>query len=89
MSINPLSSATNLITSAQQKADTAAQAIARLPVQNQEVGGSSEAFKANDVFKPVLSLKEAEFETKAGVKLIQAEKEMNDTLLGLNIDEKA
>lgn len=89
MNINPLSSATNLITSAQQKADTAAQTIARLPMQNQEVGPGTEAFKTNDVFKPVLSLKEAEFETKAGVKLVQAEKEMNDTLLGLNIDEKA
>ena len=63
MNINPLSSATNLITSAQQKADTAAQTIARMPIQDQEVGGSDEAFKANDVFKPVLSLKEAEFET--------------------------
>ncbi|WAR44525.1 hypothetical protein [Methylomonas rapida] len=88
MNINPLSSATNLITSAQQKADTAAQTIARMPIQDQEVGGSGEAFKANDVFKPVLSLKEAEFETSAAVKVIQADKEMQETI-GSLFDEKA
>ncbi|AEF99108.1 hypothetical protein [Methylomonas methanica] len=84
MNINPLASATNLITSAQQKADTAAQTIARLPVQNQEVG-STESFQATDLFKPVLSLKEAELETSAATKIIQA----HDKTLGSLLDIKA
>ena len=88
MSISPLSSATNLINSAQQKAENAAQTIARLPVQDQEVG-TSEPVKSNDLFKPVLSLKEAEFETKAATKIIEADKEMIDSLLGNNVDERA
>jgi hypothetical protein len=83
MNMNPLSSATNLISSAQQKADTAAQTIARLPVQNQEVGGS-ESIKSTDLFKPVLSLKEAELETSAATKVIKAQDEMIGSLLDIN-----
>ncbi|MCQ8129079.1 hypothetical protein [Methylomonas rivi] len=84
MNINPLASATNLITNAQQKADNAAQTIARLPVQNQEVG-STEPFQATDLFAPVLSLKEAELETSAATKIIQAQ----DKMLGSLLDIKA
>lgn len=80
MNMNPLSSATNLITSAQTKASEAAHTIARLPVQDQEVGGSSE-YQATDLFKPVLSLKEAEFETSAATKVIKAQDEMLGSLL--------
>ena len=82
MNMNPLSSATNLISSAQQKADTAAQTIARLPVQNQEVGGA-EKIQSADLFKPVLSLKEAEFETSAATKVIKAQDEMLGSLLDI------
>ncbi len=82
MNINPLSSATNLISSAQQKAGNAAETIARLPVQNQEVG-SSEKFQSTDLFKPVLSLKEAEFETSAATKIIKAQDEMLGSLLDI------
>lgn len=82
MNMNPLSSATNLISSAQQKADTAAQTIARLPVQNQEVGGL-EPIKSTDLFKPVLSLKEAELETSAATKVIKAQDEMIGSLLDI------
>lgn len=82
MNINPLSSATNLISSAQQKTENAAQTIARLPVQSQEVG-SSEGFKSTDLFKPVLSLKEAEFETSAATKVIKAQDEMLGSLLDI------
>ena len=82
MNMNPLSSATNLISSAQQKADTAAQTIARLPVQDQEVGGS-EPIKSTDLFKPVLSLKEAELETSAATKVIDAQNEMIGSLLDI------
>lgn len=74
MDINSVSaSATSLITGAQQKASSAAQTIASIPVQKNEVGGTK-AVTASDPFKPVLSLKEAEFENAAGVKLLQAEK---------------
>ncbi|QPK62067.1 hypothetical protein IVG45_14515 [Methylomonas sp. LL1] len=83
MNINPLSSATNLISSAQQKAGNAAQTIASIPVQSQEVGGN-EAFKSTDLFKPVLSLKEAEFETSAATKVIKAQNEMLGSLLDIN-----
>lgn len=82
MNINPLASATNLITNAQQKADNAAQTIARLPVQSQEVG-STESFEATDLFKPVLSLKEAELETSAATKIIKAQDEMLGSLLDI------
>lgn len=84
MNINPLSSATNLISNAQQKADNAAQTIARLPVQSQEVGGS-EPFQAADLFKPVLSLKEAELETSAAAKIIQAQDKMLGSLLDVKV----
>ncbi|PPD31575.1 MAG: hypothetical protein CTY19_13810 [Methylomonas sp.] len=84
MNINAFSSATNLITTAQNKASEAAQTIARLPVQNQEVGGS-EPMNSADLFKPVLSLKEAELETSAAAKIIKAQ----DRMLGSLIDIKA
>lgn len=85
MDINSVTtSATNLITNAHQKAATAAQTIASLPVQKNEVGGSSDVSSA-DLFKPVLSLKEAEQENSAGVKLLQAEKKM----IGSLFDDKA
>ncbi len=80
MNISSFSSATNLISSAQQKADTAAQTIARIPVQNQEVG-STEKFQSTDLFQPVLSLKEAELETSAATKIIKTEDKMLGSLL--------
>lgn len=81
MEVNSLmGSATNLITNAQQKAATAAQTIATLPVQNEEVGGSKDV-SSSDLFKPILSLKEAEQENSAGVKLLETEKKVMGTLL--------
>ncbi|MDD2760125.1 MAG: hypothetical protein PHH11_07510 [Methylomonas sp.] len=89
MNINPLSSATNMITSAQQKATNAAQAIAQPPAlqQAQEVKGPGD-LKSTDYVQPLVSLKESEFEVKSGVKVIQAEKEMLDAV-GRIFDEKA
>lgn len=84
MNINSLSSATSLITNAQQKAATAAQTIASLPVQKQEVGGG-EPFNSADLFKPVLSLKEAELEAKAGVKVVQAQEQMLGSILDIKV----
>lgn len=82
MITNALNSATSLISQAQQKASTAAQTIASLPVQEQEVGGSKDVGSA-EMFKPVLSLKEAELETSAGVKIIQAHEKMLGSILDI------
>ena len=84
MNVNAFTSATNLITSAQNKASGAAQAIARLPVQNQEVGGSGE-YQSGDLFKPILSLKEAELETSAATKVIKAQDKMLGSLLDIKV----
>jgi hypothetical protein len=81
MNITPTSSAVNLINTAQHKSADAAQAIARLPIQKDEVGSSE--FKSSDIIKPVLSLKEAELETSAAVKLLKADKEAIGSLLDI------
>jgi hypothetical protein len=73
-------SATSIITNAQQKANTAAQTIANLSVQSNEVGGTKD-IPASDLLKPILSLKEAEHENSAGVKLLNAQNKMLGSLL--------
>ncbi|ATG88925.1 hypothetical protein [Methylomonas koyamae] len=83
MITNALNSATSLISQAQQKASSAAQTIASLPVQEQEVGGSKDIGSA-ELFKPVLSLKEAELETSAGVKIIKAHEKMLGSILDIH-----
>ena len=89
MNVNPLSSATNLITTAQQKAANAAHAIAQPPAQQQtqEVKGPGD-LKSTDYVRPLVSLKESEFEVKSAVKVIQAEEEMQNAI-GRIFDEKA
>jgi hypothetical protein len=83
MQVNSLTGiATNTIIQAQQKATSAAQTIANLPVQNNEVGGSKDISSA-DTFKPIVSLKEAEQENTAGVKLLQVEKKTTGALLDI------
>lgn len=77
---NVMNSASSMINHAQQKAASAAQTIAKLPVQEQEVGGSKNVSPA-DPFKPVLSLKEAEFETMAATKVIKSEQERVGSML--------
>ncbi len=84
MITNALNSATTLITNAQQKANTAAQTIANMSVQSQEVGGSKDVGSA-DLFKPVLSLKEAELETSAGAKIIKAHEKMLGSILDMHV----
>ncbi len=79
LSINTNASANNLITSAQHKSADAAQTIAKLPIQKDEVGSSE--YNSSDIIKPVLSLKEAELETSAAVKLLQVDKETIGSLL--------
>jgi hypothetical protein len=77
------SSASSLITSAQQKVANAATTIANLSVQNDEVGGSQAV--AGDMFKPVVSLKEAEWQNSAGVKLLQTERQTLGSLLDIKV----
>jgi hypothetical protein len=81
MNITLTSSAVNLINTAQHKSADAAQVIARLPIQKDEVGSSE--FKSSNIIKPVLSLKEAELETSAAVKLLKADKETIGSLLDI------
>ena len=79
MNVSTATSAVNIINNAQHKSADAAQTIARLPIQDNEVGSSE--FKSEDIIKPVLSLKGAELETSAAVKLLQADKETIGSLL--------
>jgi hypothetical protein len=81
MNISLSSSSISLINTAQNKSADAAQVIARLPMQNDEVGSSE--FNSSDIIKPVVSLKEAEFETSAAVKLLDAEKKTTGSLLDI------
>ncbi len=67
------SSAVNLITSAQHKAAGAAHSIARFPISKDEVGSSE--FGSNSLVEPVLSLKNAELETSAAVKILEVDQE--------------
>jgi len=81
MNISPSSSANVLINNAQRKSSDAAQTIATLPMQKDEVG--SVEFNSTDVIKPVLSLKEAELETSAAAKLLAADKKMLGSILDI------
>ncbi len=82
MNISPSSSATLLINNAQRKSSDAAQTIATLPIQKDEIGSSE--FNSSDVIKPILSLKEAELETSAAAKLISADKKMLGSILDIH-----
>jgi len=79
MNISLSSSANTLINNAQHKAADAAQKIATLPMQKDEIGSSE--YNAADAIKPILSLKEAEFETAAAAKLLIADKEKLGSIL--------
>lgn len=78
MITNPSTSAVNLFSDAQHKAAAASHTIATLPVAKDEVGSSE--FRSDDLIKPILSLKEAEIETSAAVKLLNTEQEMLGSL---------
>jgi len=73
MITNPSTSALNLINTAQYKAADAAHTIATLPIAKDEAGSTK--FSPNDIIKPILSLKEAEIETSAAVKILKTEDE--------------
>lgn len=72
--INSLnSSAVNLITNAQHKAADAAHTISRLAISEDEVGSTD--FDSRNLANPLLSLKGAELETSAAVKILEVEQE--------------
>ena len=75
---NTISSATSLITNTQYKAATATHTIATLPIAKGKVGSAE--FNSSDLIKPVLSLKEAEIETSAAVKLLGTDQETRGSL---------
>lgn len=81
MDISPTSSALNLINGAQHKSAEAAHKIATLPVKNEEVG--SIEYKGENIIKPILSLKEAELETSAAVKILETEKKTIGSILDI------
>ncbi len=72
------SSALNLMNSAQYKVADAPQTIASLPVTESKPGSNN--FASNNIIKPVLSLKEAEIETSAAVKILKTEDKMLGSL---------
>lgn len=78
--INSVStSAVNLISSAQFKADDAAQRIASSSIPESNKVESSQ-FKSDDITKPLVDLKQAEFENAAAVKLLKSDNERMGTL---------
>ncbi len=78
MITNPSSSAVNLITSAQNKAADATHTIATLPVAKDEVG--SNEFRSTNLLNPLLSLKEAEIETSAAIKILEVDEKVKGSL---------
>lgn len=80
MNINATQSAMNLISHAQHKTQEAAHDIATQLVDKDEVGSTSE-FASDELFKPLVRLKEAEVETKAAVKVIQTDDNMKKSLI--------
>lgn len=64
-----------------EKLDQAAETVARLPLEAGEVGASET--KSSDLIKALVSGKEAELETQAGVKVIGTYDETVGTLLDI------
>ncbi|BCG65429.1 MAG: hypothetical protein methR_P3268 [Methyloprofundus sp.] len=83
MGISPSSSAIQLVNTSMQKATTAAEDINKASIQNNEVGSST--FEQQDILKPILSLTEAELETSAAVKLLEADTNMLGSLLDIKV----
>lgn len=83
MNVSPTTNALNLMAGAQHKVNDAAQKIAALPVQQDEVGSPN--YQSTDLIKPVLSLNEAKLENSAGAKILQTQNQM----LGRLLDVKA
>ncbi|MEQ1622325.1 MAG: hypothetical protein ABL919_13035 [Methylococcales bacterium] len=81
MNISLSTSANTLINHAQRKSADAAQTIAALPIQKDEVGSAE--YNATDLIKPVLSLKGAELEAKIAAKMLETDKAATGSLLDI------
>ncbi len=79
---DPAISAFNLITSSQNKVNQAAHDIATLPVDKHEVG-TPDDFDSRSVLPPLLSLKEASLGAQAGVKLLQVDNEVKQSVIDM------
>jgi len=85
MAINSLSdNATTLITQAQLRSVTAAQDLASMSVQKDEVGGSKDVSRT-DPLQPILALKGAEQDAAMAAKMIETE----EKTVGRFIDDVA
>ncbi|MCF6204965.1 MAG: hypothetical protein L3J59_15065 [Methylococcaceae bacterium] len=67
------SSALNLMNTANHKVADAAQTITSLSTAKDELGSTE--ISSNSILNPLLSLKEAEIESSAAVKILQTEQE--------------
>ncbi|MEY4719225.1 MAG: hypothetical protein RL563_1843 [Pseudomonadota bacterium] len=85
MNINAVNnSATTLITQAQARSASAAQDLASMSVQKDEVGGT-QSVSRTDPLQPILALKGAEQEAAMGAKMIDVE----EKTIGRFIDDIA
>ncbi|MGR9051520.1 MAG: hypothetical protein ACU84J_02625 [Gammaproteobacteria bacterium] len=82
MNITPTSSGLSLIHKAENKAAEAAGKIAAASVGPDSAAGSDDF---RDLERPILRLKEAEFETSAGAKLIKSGQAMIGSLLDIKV----
>lgn len=83
MNISLSTSANTLINNAQRKSADAAQTIASLPMQKDEIGSTE--YSATDLIKPILSLKGAELEAKVAAKMLSTDKEITGSLLDIRV----
>jgi len=79
----PNNSAAQQINSAHHKAHNAADTIAKTVMSTDETG--SKNINNTDIIKPITSLKEAELETSAAVKVLKAENDTIGSLLDVNV----
>lgn len=82
MNISPNSSALQLINTSLQRASNAGEEIANATIQSNEVGSTDNNLQ--NLIKPVLSLTEAEFETSAAAKLLEADANMIGSILDVS-----
>jgi len=81
MNISLNNSALQLFNTSLQKASNAGEEIANATLQNNAVGTTDS--NPQSLIKPVVSLKEAEFETSAAAKLLEVESNMIGSILDI------
>lgn len=81
MSISLINSAVDLYNTAQNRANNAASAIARQPVENSSTATGNAPIAEQSVISSVLELKKSEFEAKSAAKVLEADKKTTGALL--------